>query len=65
MVILHIGKTKYQIGDTEQAVELVKEYCDEKCFIHTAPVKLNKVSYINVLTKSGKHVTTCKIYDKR
>lgn len=68
MVVIYIGKNKYNLdtNDNRQALHIIEEYCEEKGFNWSSPLVVDsKTLHVNVINKSGKHVTTCKIYDKR
>jgi hypothetical protein len=68
MVTVHIGNNKYNLdtNDSRQALHIIKEYCEERGYNWSSPLVINGTTqHVSIVDKSGKHVTTCKIYDKR
>jgi hypothetical protein len=67
-MVVYLGKTRYNLDTNNQreALALINAFCEEHGYLYKSPLVVNKTTlHVDVVTTSGKHVTTCKIYDKR
>lgn len=69
-MVIYLGKTRYHVDtknfDVREAISIISEYCKERNLHYTSPLVVNnKLQTVNITDKNGKHVTTCRIYDKR
>ena len=67
-MVVYLKNTRYNLDTTDrkEALSLISAFCKEHGYISKSPLVVNKNTlHVDVLTTSGRHITTCKIYDKR
>lgn len=67
-MVVYLGKTRYNLDTTDprEAISIIKEFCEERGYHHTAPIIIDsKTQHVTITSKSGQYVLKSVIYNDK